>query len=101
MEWIKTSERLPDKTGWVSGAFLHSPSNARWYYEVRGSYYSEDVGWCEGSHTTITPDYWMPMPNPPELTEEQKEQGERGHQNNLDKQIEKLEDEIERLKSCR
>jgi hypothetical protein len=101
MEWIKTSEKLPDRNGWVIAVTLRSPSNARWYYEVRGTFYSKGIGWCEGPYTIITPDYWMPMPEPPELTEEEKEASERAHQNNLDRQLKKLEDEIERLKSCR
>jgi hypothetical protein len=66
---------------------LHKYSNTHWEYSV----HTWDNN-CED------PDYWMPFPNPPEMTKKQKEMSEICYRKDKMERIKELEKEIIRIK---
>ena len=57
--WIPVSERLPENSDWVLGLYDGYRVTSPIYYDV-------EYGWACGE----TPDYWMPLPEPPEVNNE-------------------------------
>jgi len=57
--WIPVEERLPEDSDWVLGLYNGYRVTSPIYYDV-------EYGWVR----VETPDYWMPLPNPPEVNNE-------------------------------
>lgn len=69
MNWIKTSERLPDIDQTILFIVIeHILDNAQTVDEEMGTFYENGFhGWCSGFRYEIKlVPYWMPLPELPE-----------------------------------
>lgn len=64
-EWISVEDRLPENDDHV----LAATQNKRGEYNIVKAYYHHGLGcWAAGMNSNVT--HWMPLPDPPERSED-------------------------------
>jgi hypothetical protein len=70
--WISVHKQRPKIEEKVIIAILCPYTNSAWGWDIRMSYLRKDGAWqAEDGYTYNKPEYWMPLPPPPEFTKEQ------------------------------
>jgi hypothetical protein len=109
MNWKKLSEEKPKNKQRCIVAILSRPDNARWSFGLADLTYTEELN-NDGSikrfdfsrdgygYSVDEDDLWIPFPDPPELTPEQKAMSEQCYYREKQRKIEKLEKQLEEIK---
>lgn len=101
MEWISVKEKLPKNEEVVLIAILHKYSNAKWKWDILMSYLRKNgYGWSamDGDGNDYEdPEYWMPFPEYPSLTEKQKLESEKASEDGYKERVEYAKKEYERI----
>jgi len=99
MEWISVKERLPKKKELVLVAILNQYVGAKWKWNIIMSCLTEFNNWSAlyGGHSIMIPDYWMPLPEPPYLTEEQKLESEKSSEDGYKERVEWAKKQYEKV----
>lgn len=100
MNWIKAKDRLPEKGQRVLIAIPHRYINNEWEFHIVMSHLREWSGsdwWvAEGNNSYTTPEYWMPLPDAPEFSPEEKAQGHKNALMAKERTVQLAKNELER-----
>jgi hypothetical protein len=102
MDWIRTLDKLPTVGERVLISILHQYSNAAWRFSITLSIFEKDGRWGardNENNSYTTPDYWMPLPAPPELTDKQRKESSNssasGYKERVGRKIKELREAVE------
>lgn len=90
--WISIEKKQPKDGQRCIIAILNKYSNARWDYTITTGDFIYDIGFkprfiSSSYHSLKWPKFWMPFPETPELSDEEKVESEKCH---MSEKMEKL-----------